>query len=103
MPLTRRCDFVSLIAMPRSHTEETEDIILPFVSHFFDAKVKNRRTYATISDRSGFAGQYVRMIGRARRLPRLETVLKLCAAAGVPRKKIEELLNKFLDTLSWDN
>ena len=85
-----------------AHETRREDMLIPFIDVITTARKKNGLSQQALAEKAKFSKKYVTLVEAGWRLPPLESMIVLCAASGVPRKKAEKLVRNVLDSLSWE-
>jgi len=83
------------------HEKKREAMLLPFVDVIASAREAHHITQQELALRAGFSKKYVSLVEHGWRLPPLESMIMLCAAAQVPRKIVEKMLKAVVDGLEW--
>jgi DNA-binding XRE family transcriptional regulator len=78
-----------------------EDLLTPFIDSIVRTRQKNKLTQVDLSRRAGVSLRYITMVENGWRLPTLDTALFLCAAVGMPKQEVSNLVEDFLDQLRW--
>lgn len=89
------------IALMTEHEMRREDMLLPFVDVIVSAREAHGISKQELALRAGFSKKYVWLVEHGHRLPPLESMIVLCAAAQVPRKKVEKMLKEVMDKVQW--
>lgn len=87
--------------MMTDHEKRREEMLIPFVDVIASAREANHITHQELASRAGFSKKYVYLIEHGWRLPPLESMIVLCAAAQVPRKEVEKMLKTVMDQVEW--
>ena len=84
------------------HENRREEMLIPFLDVITAARVKHNLSAQALATKAKFSKKYVCLVEGGWRLPPLESMIVLCAAAGVSRKKTNELVQKAMDTQNWE-
>jgi len=91
-----------MIGSMTEHETRREEMLIPFIEVITSAREEHGLTRQALSEKAKFSKKYVTLVETGYRLPPLESMIVLCAAAGVPRKKTEKLVKDAMDSLQWE-
>lgn len=81
---------------------ERQGLYRPYLEILRDYRIQNRTTQTDLAAKVNLSSKYVTLVEGGKRVPTIETMLALLAAAGIMRSTAEQLTRELIECFEWE-